>query len=227
MLRLSGIGKAYGGRTVLASLTLHAAPGTLTLITGPNGAGKSTLLHIMAGLIRPDAGFIECMVPAGKTGFLGHDTLLYPNLTALENLAFWERLHNKTPDASAQLAALDRMNLAPFADDAAGGFSRGMAQRLSLARLLLLSPILVLLDEPLTGLDADSAALVRAELLNLRRSGASLVWASHDPRRDGENADAVLHLSGNGEYTYTAYGRGTFRPYDALAPAAPSGEAAP
>lgn len=202
MLRLAGINKTYNGRLILNNVSLHIAPGTLTLVTGSNGAGKSTLLHIMAGLLRPDSGTVESTTPAGKTGFLGHETLLYPNLTALENLAFWSTLHKKDTDETALLATLDRMNLAPFADGMAGGFSRGMAQRLSLARLLLLSPSLVLLDEPLTGLDADSATLVKTELLRLRENGASLVWVTHSPEQDGETADGILHLAGKGVYEY-------------------------
>lgn len=204
MLRLNGIGKAYGGRTVLEDLSLHVSAGTLTLVTGPNGAGKSTLLHIIAGLARPDSGTVKRNVPAGKTGFLGHETLLYPNLSALENLAFWSGLHNVSADETVLLEALDHMKLAAFADDAASGFSRGMAQRLSLARLLLLSPSLVLLDEPLTGLDAESAQLVRAKLARIRETGAALVWVSHDPERDGGAANAVLRLAGGGSYEYEA-----------------------
>ncbi|CAK7023274.1 MAG: Linearmycin resistance ATP-binding protein LnrL [Desulfovibrio sp.] len=203
MLRLFGIGKTHGGRTVLHDLSLHVAPGTFTLVTGPNGAGKSTLLHIMAGLSRPDSGRVERNVPPGKTGFLGHETFLYPNLTALENLAFWCSLHGARKKETALLDALDAMHLAPFADDMAGGFSRGMAQRLSLARLLLLGPSLVLLDEPLTGLDVDSATLVRAKLLRLQENGAALVWVSHDPEHDGRAADMIVHLDIGGAYSVT------------------------
>lgn len=206
MLRLDGIGKAYGGRQILKDLSLRVAAGTLTLVTGPNGAGKSTLLHIIAGLIRPDSGTVTRDAPAGKTGFLGHETLLYPNLSALENLAFWSALHAISADETVFMEALDHMKLAPFADDAASGFSRGMAQRLSLARLLLLSPSLVLLDEPLTGLDAESAQLVRAKLLRLRETGAALVWVSHDPERDAGPANAVLRLASGGSYEYETCG---------------------
>lgn len=212
MLRLSAISKRFAGRPVLADLSLSAPAGTLTLIAGPNGSGKSTLLGIMAGLIRADAGTVTCAARPGGIGYLGHDTLVYPRLTALENLAFWSSLHGLPHSGKALLAVLDRVDLAARADDPAGSFSRGMAQRLSLARLLLLSPELALLDEPMTGLDAASARRVRAELLALKRNGAALVWVTHDLAFDMAEADAVLALQrGDG---HTLYARGEFARID-------------
>lgn len=218
MLRLENVNKSYNGRRVLRDLTLEAAPGTLTLVGGPNGAGKTTLLHIMARLVAPDSGTVT---GEAATGYLGHETLLYPGLTALENLTFWVSLHGGKTDETLLLDTLARVDLASRSDDPAGSFSRGMAQRLSLARLLLLSPSLVLLDEPLTGLDRASVPAVRAELHTLREAGAALVWVTHAPTEELPRADAALFLHGKGAHSH--FSRGEFRHI----PPELAGEAAP
>ncbi len=184
MLRLENVHKRYGERTVIRNLSYRAQAGTLTIVAGPNGAGKSTLLRLMAGLTRPDSGTAALSCERGSVGYLGHETFLYPRLTALENLAFWQKLHAKPSDETTLLAALDAMGLAALADEKAGTFSRGMAQRLSLARVFLQTPSLLLLDEPLSGLDAASEMRVREGLARLRNNGATLVWVSHDPAKD-------------------------------------------
>lgn len=194
MLRLAGVCKRYGERDVLRDVTLAAPPGTITLLAGPNGAGKSTLLHIMAGLLRPDAGTVECSAPPGAVGYLGHSSLIYPDLTALENLEFWCALHAVPATETHLMAELSRFGLAAFADEKAGIFSRGMTQRLSLARLFLLRPALILLDEPGTGLDAASLACLRAELAAAKNRGAALIWVTHTIADDLDAADAVVML---------------------------------
>ncbi len=170
----------------------------MTLLAGPNGAGKSTLLKLMAGLSRPSAGSVERGVAEDSLGYLGHQTFIYPELTAFENLAFWARLHGLAPERcteEALLAALDRMELKRFAFERAGGFSRGMAQRLNLARVLLLSPSLLLLDEPGTGLDTRSMAILHREIAAARDRGAGIVWISHSVAEDLARADHVLAIA--------------------------------
>ncbi len=194
MLRLTGVSKRYGERQVLRRVTLNARPGTVLLLAGPNGAGKSTLLHIMAGLLRPDEGMVECRTRAGAIGYLGHNSLIYPDLTALENLAFWCALHGKSTDERLLLTWLSRLGLAAFADEKAAIFSRGMTQRLSLARLFLLEPELILLDEPGTGLDAASAASLRSELSAAKERGAALIWVTHNLAEDLSLADEIAVL---------------------------------
>jgi len=166
------------------------------LVAGPNGAGKSTLLKIMAGLIAPRAGTVERRVPDREMAFMGHQTFVYPALTALANLEFWNSVYGRGLDDAALMGLLDRVGLKGFALEAAGTFSRGMAQRLSLARVLLVEPQLLFLDEPSTGLDTASQALLHAELESARARGAGIVWISHDLDRDLDRADTVLQLGG-------------------------------
>ncbi len=198
LLRLTKVAKFYGNRLVIKDVSFEAAPGTVTLLAGPNGAGKSTLLKLMAGLSRPSAGSVERGVAEESLGYLGHQTFIYPELTAFENLAFWARLHGLAPERcteEALLAALDRMELKRFAFERAGGFSRGMAQRLNLARVLLLSPSLLLLDEPGTGLDTRSMAILHREITAARDRGAGIVWISHSVAEDLVRADHVLAIA--------------------------------
>jgi heme exporter protein A len=136
-----------------------------------------------------------------RSAFLGHATFLYPGLTARANLAFWARMYRTGANRSGMDRAgldaiLDRVGLLRAAEEPAGTFSRGMAQRLSLARLFLIEPELLFLDEPDTGLDAPSRALLKRELAAFRERGASLVWVSHRFESDRGLADRVLVLEG-------------------------------
>ncbi|MBZ2171305.1 ABC transporter ATP-binding protein [Nitratidesulfovibrio sp. SRB-5] len=198
LLRLTKVAKFYGNRLVIKDVSFDIHPGTVTLLAGPNGAGKSTLLKLMAGLSRPSAGSVERGIAEDALGYLGHQTFIYPELTAFENLAFWARLHGLAPERCSEdalLAALERMELKRFAFERAGGFSRGMAQRLNLARVLLLSPSLLLLDEPGTGLDTRSMAILHREIAAARDRGAGIVWISHSVAEDLARADQVLAIA--------------------------------
>ncbi len=194
VLRLDGVAKLYGGRLVFRDLSLEVRPAAVLLVAGPNGAGKSTLLRIMAGLSRPSAGRVERRVAVERMAYLGHHTFLYPQLTALENLRFWARLHGLHPSHEDLAAALSRMELLPAAMERAGRFSRGMAQRLNLARVLLLAPDLLFLDEPGAGLDVRSTGILAAEITAARARGAAVVWVSHHLDRDVALADTVLEI---------------------------------
>ncbi|NHZ48835.1 ABC transporter ATP-binding protein [Nitratidesulfovibrio liaohensis] len=198
LLRLTKVAKFYGNRLVIKDVSFEVSPGTVTLLAGPNGAGKSTLLKLMAGLSRPSVGSVERGIADEALGYLGHQTFIYPELTAFENLAFWARLHGLAQERCSEealLAALERMELKRFAFERAGGFSRGMAQRLNLARVLLLSPSLLLLDEPGTGLDTRSMAILHREIAAARDRGAGIVWISHSVAEDLARADRVLAIA--------------------------------
>lgn len=196
LLELRAVSHFFGPRLVFRGIDLDLAPGEILLIIGPNGAGKSTLLQIMAGLLHPASGSARCRLEAGEIGYLGHGTFVYPFLTALENLSFWGRLHGLRPSRETILALLDRVGLKAAALERAGTFSRGMAQRLSLARVLLIDPKLLLLDEPATGLDVASRKLLDQEIVRAGDKGAGVVWISHDGLRDRKMADRLLVLEG-------------------------------
>jgi len=166
-------------------------------LLGPNGAGKSTLLSIAATLLSPSSGTVrygdrtarDGGAPLrGRIGFLAHDLFIYPELTAGENLTFFARLHGLPEPGPLVDAALGRASLHDRRDDPVATFSRGMRQRLAIERALLHAPRLVLLDEPFTGLDDDSAAHLSARLRELKLHGAIVVMATHD----FETADGVV-----------------------------------
>ena len=194
LLELNGVAKAFGPRLLFRHVNAVLMPGTLSLLAGANGAGKSTLLRIMAGLTRPDAGTVTCRVPEERLGYMAHATFLYPGLDAEENLRFWARAAGLDRVDERVKSALARVGLSRHAHERAGIFSRGMAQRLNLARLLLSDPMLILLDEPATGLDVSSRAMLMELMLEARGRGAAVLWISHDLKEDAPHADAVFTL---------------------------------
>ncbi len=196
----TGIGKRFGAVVALHQVDFRVPRSHITAVVGPNGAGKSTLLHILSGLVRPTSGQLSiCGQPAGErrgarthVGFVGHSTLLYPELTARENLLFAGRLHGLADPAARADQLLEEVGLTEWRDRRTRTFSSGSSQRLSIARALVHDPRLVLLDEPFTGLDQASAERLSQRLTSLRDSGRSLVLVTHDLRRAEELADSVL-----------------------------------
>lgn len=198
LLKLGNVAKFYGSRLIFKEVSLELERGRTILLAGANGAGKSTLLKIMAGLVRPDAGKITHALEKNENiGYLGHQTFIYPALSALENLAFWNKLYSLKKNAGELQALLERVELAPFARERAGTFSRGMAQRLNLARILLISPALLLLDEPSTGLDVRSRTMLDNEIKAAGARGAGIVWISHNLDEDLHKADKLALLDGS------------------------------
>ena len=182
MVRARGLEKRYGDKRVLRGLDLDVPHGGFVLVTGPNGSGKTTLLRLVAGLLAPTRGELEVAVERGGLGFLGHEPLVYRELTALENLELYGRLY-RVPERRERIGMLlERFGLWEARAERAGSFSRGMLQRLALCRALLHDPDLLLLDEPFSALDADGAALLDRELAALAGERTFLV-ATHDPER--------------------------------------------
>ncbi len=201
VVEATGLSKRFGPVVALRGIDLQVPRGSLLAVLGPNGAGKSTLLRLLAGLARPSAGTLRVGDAAGdrraarrEIGFIGHQTFLYPALTARENLRFAARLYGVAGAEGRIARLLAEQDLEPLADRAAGTLSRGQAQRLAIARGLVHDPAVVLLDEPMSGLDRAAAGRLAARLGRLRDDGRTLVLVTHDLARAAELADAALVL---------------------------------
>jgi heme ABC exporter ATP-binding subunit CcmA len=188
LLAVRGLSRAFGRVRVLRALDLTLAPGEALAVAGPNGAGKSTLLRLLAGLMRPTAGEVRILGrplaggdPEARraVGLLSHHSLLYDDLTLVENLTFAARLYGLAQPGAVAHAALDAAGLAARAHDTPRRLSRGLLQRAAIARALLHRPRLLLLDEPFTALDAASAERLRDELRARRAEGLGLVIVTH------------------------------------------------
>ncbi len=187
MIQARGLGRRFGEKRVLDGVDLDLARGGFLLVTGPNGSGKTTLLRLIAGLLVPTAGELHVDVPRERVGFLGHEPLVYRELTALENLDLYGRLY-RVPERRERIGMLlERFGLWDVRNRRADTFSRGMLQRLALCRALLHDPELLVLDEPFSALDEDGAALLDRELAELRPR-ATFVVTTHDPERVAELA---------------------------------------
>jgi ABC-type multidrug transport system ATPase subunit len=186
--------KRYGRKRVLRGLSFELARGGLLLTTGPNGSGKTTLLRLVAGLAAPSRGTLEIEVARGELGYLGHEPMLYRNLTALENLDLFGRLY-RVPDRRERTGMLlERFGLWEARGERISAYSRGMTQRLALCRALLHDPALLVLDEPFTALDEEGAALLDRELRTLAGQ-RTVVLSTHDPERVSMLATQRLALA--------------------------------
>jgi ABC-type multidrug transport system ATPase subunit len=191
VIRARGLEKRFGATRVLRGLDLDVARGETLLVTGPNGSGKSTLLALVAGLLAPSAGELRVDLERGRVGYLGHEPLVYRELTALENLDLYGRLY-RIPERRERIGMLlERFRLWEARHRRVQTYSRGMAQRLALCRTLLHEPELVLLDEPYSGLDDAGSALLDTELAAL---GSTRIISTHDPARVASLATHRLAL---------------------------------
>lgn len=186
-LDFNNVEKRFGMRLALRGITLSIAPGEFVALVGANGSGKTTLLRIAALLMRPSSGRIRIGGDALETlpgirarcGMVSHATLLYDELTAEENLHFFARLYDLRDADTECAAALQRVGLSARAQDLVRTFSRGMRQRLSLARAMLPKPRLVLLDEPATGLDPAGQSWLGGEVARLHAEGCTILMSTH------------------------------------------------
>ena len=182
-VRLEQVTKRYGALAAVNSVDLEIEAGALLLMAGANGAGKSTLLRILAGLIRPTQGRVlvngqpphSSLESRAEIGLLSHKTLLYDTLTARENLLFYGRLYGLENRRETAEAALANVGMSARADTPVGTLSRGMKQRLALARATLHRPGLLLLDEPFEGLDRRASQALSQRLTDLRARGETTV----------------------------------------------------
>jgi heme exporter protein A len=198
------VSRAFGKHFALHRMSCRFTPGQLTVLLGPNGAGKSTLLTLMATLDKPTSGQLrygpnlgqEQMIAHGRgqIGWVSHDSLLYSDLTARENLVFYGSLY-RVPDPEARATELlAEVGLAERDGSVVKELSRGMRQRLSLARALVARPRLLLLDEPFTGLDREGRAQLLSILATSRDGGCIIVLSTHALDLPVDRVDRVLVL---------------------------------
>jgi heme exporter protein A len=193
MIRVDALEKRYGERRVLRGVTLAVDRGELHVVTGPNGSGKTTLLRVLVGLAAPSRGTVDVSVDRSLIGYVGHDSHLYADLSALENLELYGRLY-RVPERRERIGMLlERFGLWEARSRRVGSFSRGRTQRLALCRALLHEPELLVLDEPYSALDTDGAALLDDELAPSGRTRA-IVVATHEPERLAPLATGHLAL---------------------------------
>ncbi|HEU4887406.1 MAG TPA: heme ABC exporter ATP-binding protein CcmA [Thermoanaerobaculia bacterium] len=196
-----GLARRYGRRWALSGVTMHVPAATVMMVAGRNGAGKSTLLRVLATAIRPDRGRVTVggfdVVSHREdvrklTALLAHQNYLYDSLTARENLAVVADHLRVSRDRVLPL--LEQVGLASRADDVVSTFSAGMRKRLSLARVLLQEPRVVLLDEPYGALDPPGFDLVDAVIAGLKASGATILMATHQWERASRFCDLAVVL---------------------------------
>jgi heme exporter protein A len=200
MIQVEGLAKYFGRFAALRDLRMDVRRGEFVALFGRNGAGKTTFLRIVAGLSRPSAGSVRIVdgdplpphAARGKTGYLSHNTALYLDLTAIENLRFYSQLLG-LPDSDSELEErVRRVGLAGRGRDLVRNYSRGMQQRLAIARAFLHDPEILLLDEPFTGLDQAGTDFLKEYLLAERGRGKTCIMAIHDAPLGYELADRLI-----------------------------------
>jgi heme exporter protein A len=184
----AGLTRSFGARAAVADVGIRLDARDCLALFGPNGAGKTTLLRLVAGLLRPTTGTVQVHGvdmrrdprARGRVGLISHQSMLYPALTVLENVVFAARLYGVRDADHAARLALDAMQVGDRASALVRTLSRGLQQRVSVARATVHAPDVVLLDEPYTGLDAVGAEALTGMLRAMRDAGATLVLVTHN-----------------------------------------------
>jgi heme ABC exporter ATP-binding subunit CcmA/heme exporter protein CcmB len=218
MITARALVKSFGYRLILRRMDLEINAGEFVVLFGPNGAGKTTLLRLLCGLARPNFGEIrvggyrltaEAEKVYRRLGVVLHQPLLYTDLNAEENLRFYARLYGLHQPAARIVEVLEMARLPRNRRDPVRDFSRGMQQRLSLARAILHDPEVLILDEPYTGLDPDGAAWLDSLLRDLAARGRTILMTTHDIERGLSLASRALVLEGGEISSYHDGGRRT------------------
>ncbi len=203
-IELQGVSKAYGRLSVLKNCDLVLESGQLLCLLGSNGAGKTTLLRVASGLLSTDQGKLlidkeewSLKSPEWRRmcALVAHKTFLYQNLSGLENLHFFSRLYQRDLTENDLRERLAKAGLARAGDKQVRAYSRGMQQRLTIARALLSDPDVLILDEPFTGLDKDGSAMLVHMLTGLKGRGAMILMTTHDPQAALAVTDGFVRLN--------------------------------
>jgi heme ABC exporter ATP-binding subunit CcmA len=198
---VSNVTVRFGALTALADVTFSVDAGSSVAILGPNGAGKTTLLKIISGLAKPSGGTVQVgdatsrEAVRSRLGVVSHQTMLYEDLTARENLVFYARLYGLADLESVVAASLKSVGLSDRCDDRVRTFSRGMKQRLAIARATIHDPQVLLFDEPFTGLDVAGRDTLSERINAFRRLGRTLLVVTHDLQQAISLADRYLVLA--------------------------------
>lgn len=207
-IEVEGVWKYFGDFPALQNIGFDVEPGSVVAVLGRNGAGKTTLLRILAGLSRPSRGRVAVFGKDGRTeetrrrvGILGHGIAVYDELSALENLRLFARLYNAADPSRTAETWLERAGLDRVRDGLVREFSRGMRQRLAVARAFLHEPDVLLLDEPFTALDDRAIAVLQSLLAAARERGATVLMSTHQLREALELATHVV-LIARGKLAY-------------------------
>jgi heme exporter protein A len=188
VVEADGLARAFGARRAVDGVSFSLTSGECLALFGPNGAGKTTLLRLLAGLLAPSAGSCrvggvalrEGRLARAGVGLISHASMLYGALSARENVEFTARMYGLAEPRSAALRALTAMRVADRADAPVRALSRGLQQRVSIARAIVHGPRLLLCDEPYTGLDEAGSAALTAALAERRAEGAALLLVTHN-----------------------------------------------
>ncbi|MGA2635749.1 MAG: ABC transporter ATP-binding protein [Terracidiphilus sp.] len=202
--RIDGVSKLFDSFAALRQVSADLEPGRCYVLIGENGAGKSTLLRILAGLLRPSFGTVKVFSPSepngtephevrSRIGYMSHAPMLYDELTAQENLSYFRSLYPGRP-CLTPTEALSQVGLDPDLPRLLGQYSQGMRQRTSLARVLLPVPELLLLDEPFSNMDVESARQMVELLAGFRHTSRTIVLTTHQRDTAAPIADYVLTL---------------------------------
>jgi heme ABC exporter ATP-binding subunit CcmA len=204
LIETRALSKAYGLLPVLKKIDFGVERGEFVALLGPNGSGKSTLLRLLCGLSKPTAGTIrvggwelprEAAAVRAQIGLVSHKPLLYENLTGRENLLFFARLYHLDGIEERIRQGLARVGLARRGGDLVRTYSRGMQQRLSIARALLHDPDVLLMDEPYTGLDQDASNTLDRLLQDAHAAGHTVIMTTHELERAQRLAGRAVILS--------------------------------
>jgi len=190
VIETHALGKTFGLAPVLRDTAFRLLPGAAAIVIGGNGTGKSTLLKILSGLVAPSDGYALVFGEdtrrfspryRRRIGMVSHQSFLYPSLTARENLEFYADLYGIADASAAADSWLERVGLADFGKERVRTFSRGMEQRLAVARAMIHGPSLLLLDEPFAALDTDGSARIRSLIKSALDEGCSVLATAHQP----------------------------------------------
>ncbi len=201
MIVIKELNKTIGEKTILRNVSLQVDKGNTVGILGPNGAGKSTILKIIGGLMKPSSGSVKIegqkikdnpLEAKKRIGFLAHNSYLYDHFSPLENLKFFGKLYNVENCEVKAKDLIREVGLTYFMHEPVRSFSRGMIQRLAIARAIIHDPEILILDEPHTGLDQQAVKLLNNVILKMKEKGSTILMVTHDFAQTVETCDRII-----------------------------------